>query len=230
MLIEQIFHEESCSYSYLLIDKINKLSIVIDSVKELVPIYIDTLNRYSCTLHYAVETHLHADHITGMGELRELTGCQTIVGEMSTVSCADKKIIDGECIKVGSIALKAIYTPGHTDDSYCYYLESNGVNYLFTGDTLLIGGTGRTDFQSGSSKALFNSLFKKILLLPNDTIVYPGHDYNGNAKSTIGKEKQHNPRLQVSDWQELANILDHLNLARPKMMDIAIPSNQSCGQ
>ncbi len=228
MIIKQLFEPVSSSFCYLIADKDQGKAVLIDPIKEQIEEYKRQLDHYKLKLVASVDTHVHADHITALGDLRELTGCETIIGYPSTMSCADRQIHHDEIIECGDIKLKAIYTPGHTDDSYCFYIDKDE-GYLFTGDTLLINGTGRTDFQQGSSKALYDSLFNKILLLPEDTVVYPGHDYKGCLASTIGNEQANNPRLQVSDWQELAQILDNLNLDKPKLMDVAVPANQSCG-
>ncbi|CAH0992408.1 Beta-lactamase hydrolase-like protein [Sinobacterium norvegicum] len=229
MIFRQLFDRESSTYSYLLADKNSAKALLIDPVKEHLEYYLQLLDELGLMLQYAIDTHVHADHVTALGALRDRTGCQTIVGTHSTMHCADRHIDDGEFINCGNLALTAIYTPGHTNDSYCFYLDEHD-GYLFTGDTLLIRGTGRTDFQHGSSKDLYHSLFSKLLPLGDEVTVYPGHDYKGWTKTTIGEERKHNPRLQVRDWQGLAAILDNLKLADPKLMDIAIPANQSCGQ
>ena len=168
-----------------------------------------------------IDTHIHADHVTGLNELNERTKCVRIMGENSKSEVIDIKLKDQENINVENIELKAIYTPGHTDCSYSYLMKDR----VFTGDTLLINGTGRTDFQNGSAYEAYNSLFGKLLKLPEETLVYPAHDYNGKKNSTIGNEKSNNPRLQVSSKGEYAEIMDNLNLANPKMMDIAVPAN-----
>lgn len=228
MLIRQLFDHDSYTYSYLLADEQTRETIIIDPVKEQLGFYLQLLQELNLTLKVAIDTHVHADHITALGELRTATGCDSIVGRPSTMSCASSHIGDGDIIECGAIKLQAMYTPGHTNDSYCFYLNDEQ-GYLFTGDTLLIRGTGRTDFQHGSSEDLYNSLFNKVLKLPENTIVFPGHDYKGWTQSTIKEEIENNPRLQVSQWQELAEILDNLNLPSPKMMDIAVPANQQCG-
>lgn len=229
MLIRQLFDHNSYSYSYLVADTLTGEALIIDPIKEKTAEYLQIIKELNLTLKIALDTHVHADHITALGKLRQLTGCETIVGKPSAMSCASGHVEDGEVINCGAIKLQALYTPGHTDDSYCYYLDHEQ-GFIFSGDTLLIRGTGRTDFQSGDSQALYHSLFNRLLTLPNKTIVYPGHDYKGWTCSTIGEERQHNPRLQISNWQGLASILDNLNLARPKLMDIAVPANQQCGE
>jgi glyoxylase-like metal-dependent hydrolase (beta-lactamase superfamily II) len=228
MIFRQLFDQESSTYSYLLADEDSRQAVIIDPVKEHLERYLQLLDELSLSLSYAIDSHVHADHVTALGGLRERTGCQTVVGEHSTMDCADRHVGDGELIQCGSLALKALYTPGHTNDSYCFLLDQDN-GYLFTGDTLLIRGTGRTDFQHGSSEDLYHSLLNILLPLGDNVTVYPGHDYKGWSKTTIGEEKQHNPRLQVQNWQGLATILDNLNLADPKLMDIAVPANQGCG-
>jgi glyoxylase-like metal-dependent hydrolase (beta-lactamase superfamily II) len=236
MLIRQLYDQETFSFSYLLADLDAKSAMIIDPVKELVPLYLQLLEEFGLNLDYAIDTHLHADHITGMGYLRSKTHCKTLVGEQSKMDCADEKFTHNSVIHCGKITLRALYTPGHTNDSYSFYLEKNvdangGTSpCVFTGDTLFIRGTGRTDFLGGSSEDLYNSLFNQLLTLPDHTIVYPGHDYKGMNQSTIGEEKQHNPRLQVDNWQELAAIMDGLNLANPKKFTAAISANSKCGE
>ena len=187
--------------------------------------YLRLLKELGLTLKYIVETHIHADHITASGQLRELTGAEILLGAGVLPQCDNKQITDGEKIQVGGLALTAIATPGHTDDSFCFYTSG----MLFTGDTLFIRGTGRTDFQSGCASAQYNSIFKKLFSYPDNTVVYPGHDYNGNTSSTIYEERKFNPRLQVKNVAEYEVIMKNLNLPRPKLMDIAIPANFKCG-
>ena len=240
MLIRQLYDHETFSLSYFLADIKNQCAMIIDPVKDLVPLYSRLLNEYGVTLTYAIDTHLHADHITGMGALREATSCTTLVGKFSKMHCADDQFDDNSIIRCGDISLRALYTPGHTNDSYSFYIEENHNTekesaenghppYVFTGDTLFIRGTGRTDFMGGSSEDLYRSLFDQLLTLPDHTVVFPGHDYNGMNQSTIGEEKAHNPRLQVKNWQELDDILKDLNLANPKKFTAAINANTKCG-
>lgn len=229
ILLRQLFDAKSYTYSYLIADTDARVALIIDPVAECLPSYLQLLTELNLTLKFAIDSHCHADHVTALGKLREETDCETIVGKPSKVDCASRFICDGEDIECGGITLRAMYTPGHTDDSYCYYLEGDQP-IVFTGDTLLIRGTGRTDFQNGSSEDLYNSLFNKLLTLPSDTTVYPGHDYKGWSQSTIAEEFKNNPRLQVKSWQELDLILSKLNLADPKLMDVAIPANLQCGK
>ena len=168
-----------------------------------------------------IDTHIHADHISAMAELKERTNCEAVMGEHTKSEVVSLKVKDNEKINIDGIVLQALYTPGHTDDSYCFTMKDR----IFTGDTLLINGTGRTDFQNGNSKDAYNSLFKRLLVLPEETLVYPAHDYKGNKHSSIGNEKKNNPRLQVNSAEEYAEIMDNLNLANPQMMDVAVPAN-----
>jgi glyoxylase-like metal-dependent hydrolase (beta-lactamase superfamily II) len=174
----------------------------------------------------AVDTHIHADHVTGLGALRDAMGCTTIMGEHSRTECVSLKVREGEKIEVGGITLDVWYTPGHTDDSYSLRLPDR----VFTGDTLLIRGTGRTDFQNGDPAAQYDSLFNRLLKLPEETLVYPAHDYNGMIVSTIGEEKRHNPRLQVQSKDEYMRLMSSLKIPNPRLMDIAVPANVACGR
>ena len=172
-----------------------------------------------------IDTHIHADHITGASKLKEQTNCTTIMGEQTPADTLDLKVKDEEIIKLDQIEIRALYTPGHTSDSFSFLMN----DYLFSGDTLLINGTGRTDFQNGSSKDAYNSLFNNILKLPEETLVYPGHDYNGKFSSTIGNEKKYNHRLQVKSEDEYIDLMSKLNLAKPKLIDINVSRNIKLG-
>lgn len=230
MIFRQLFERESCTYTYLIACEKTRKAALIDTVKEEVPKYLQLLEELGLTLIYALDTHTHADHITGAGALRDATGCTTLLGEEAHSTCVSHKLHDGDIISIGELALKAIHTPGHTDDSYTYLLKDADEHYVFTGDTLLIRGTGRTDFQNGNAVDQYQSLFNKLLLLPDDTWVYPGHDYKGWMRSTIGEEKNHNPRLQVEDVAAYVALMENLNLPNPKLMDIAVPANRACGK
>lgn len=225
MIFRQLFEPTSSTYCYLIACPATKEAMLIDSVREQVDDYLKLLNELNLHLKYAIDTHVHADHVTGMGLLHQKTGCDMILGEGAKVECATRYINDGEQLTLGQLQLKALHTPGHTDESYCYLINDR----IFTGDTLLIGGSGRTDFQNGDAKVAYHSLFKKVLTLPEDYLVYPGHDYKGRTVSTIGEEKRTNPRLQVNNAEEYAAIMDNLNLAKPKLIDIAVPANLQCG-
>ncbi len=230
MIFRQLFEQESSTYTYLLACEKTRKAALIDTVKSEVPQYTQLLRELNLTLVYALDTHTHADHITGAGALRDLTGCTTLLGEEANSTCVSHALRDGETIPVGELTLTALHTPGHTDDSYKFQLIDGGEHYLFTGDTLLIRGTGRTDFQNGSARDQYQSLFGKLLLLPENTWIYPGHDYKGWTRSTIGEEKAHNPRLQVNDVAAYVELMNNLKLPNPKMMDVAVPANRACGK
>ena len=221
MIFEQLFDTKSSTYTYIISSGKGREALIIDPVIEHTDEYIKVLKNLELKLVKVIDTHIHADHITGLNELNKRTNCTRIMGEKSKSEVIDLKIKDNETIKVENIELKSIYTPGHTDCSYSYLMNDR----VFTGDTLLINGTGRTDFQSGSPYDAYNSLFNRLLKLPEKTLVYPAHDYNGKKNSTIQNEKNNNPRLQVSSKEEYAEIMDNLNLANPKMIDIAVPAN-----
>ena len=221
MIFKQLFDTESSTYSYIISTGKGREALIIDPVIEHTSEYLKILEDLELNLVKVIDTHIHADHVSAMAELKNRTNCQTLMGENSKSEVVSIKVKDNEAIKIEGIELKAIYTPGHTDDSYCFIMQDR----VFTGDTLLINGTGRTDFQNGSSYDAYNSLFDRLLKLPEETLVYPAHDYKGNKFSSIGKEKNNNPRLQVNSAEEYAEIMDNLNLANPKMMDIAVPAN-----
>jgi sulfur dioxygenase len=225
MLFRQLFDSESSTYTYLLASRKGGEALIIDPVLARVERYIQLLKELNLKLVKVVDTHVHADHVTGMAELRDRTKCVTVMGEHAPVDVVSMRVQEGDSIDVEGVSLDVIYTPGHTICSYSYAMDDR----VFTGDTLLIRGTGRTDFQSGSSAAQYDSLFNKLLKLPEETFVYPAHDYKGDTVSTIGEEKAFNPRLQVSSEAEYAEIMDNLNLDNPKMMDIAVPANMKLG-
>ena len=221
MIFNQLFDEKSSTYTYIISSGKGREALIIDPVIEHTDQYIKVLKDLDLKLVKVIDTHIHADHVTGLNELNKRTNCIRIMGENSKSEVIDIKLKDDENINIEKIELKAIYTPGHTDCSYSYLMNDR----VFTGDTLLINGTGRTDFQNGSAYEAYESLFGKLLKLPEETLVYPAHDYNGKKNSTIGSEKSNNPRLQVSSKEEYAQIMNNLNLANPKMMDIAVPAN-----
>ena len=221
MIFEQLFDTKSSTYTYIISSGKGREALIIDPVIEHTDKYIEVLKNLELKLVKVIDTHIHADHVTGLNELNKRTNCTRIMGEKSKSEVIDLRIKDSEKINVENIELKAIYTPGHTDCSYSYLMNDR----VFTGDTLLINGTGRTDFQNGSAEDAYESLFDKLLKLPKDTLVYPAHDYNGKKFSTIENEKNNNPRLQVSSKEQYAEIMNNLNLANPKMMYIAVPAN-----
>jgi sulfur dioxygenase len=229
MIFRQLFDTESSTYTYLVGCRQTRQAMLIDSVKSHVDQYLQLLNELNLQLTYVLDTHTHADHITGSGSLREATGASTLLGEEAHSSCISKAMHHGDIINIGSLAIKTLHTPGHTDDSYSFILENQGQTYAFTGDTLLIRGTGRTDFQNGDAAEQYQSLFNHLLTLPDNTWVYPGHDYKGWTVSTIAEEKAYNPRLQVKDSAEYITLMNNIKLPSPKMMDVAIPENRACG-
>ena len=225
MIFRQLYDHESSTYTYLLAERVGGEALLIDPVKSNVDQYIQLVNEMDMKLVMAVDTHIHADHVTGLGDLRKSTGCISAMGEMSKAECVSLHFKEGEKLKVDNLHLDILYTPGHTDDSYSFVLADR----VFTGDTLLIRGTGRTDFQNGDPADQYDSLFHKLLTLPDQTLVYPAHDYHGMTVSTIREEKQHNPRLQVPDKQAYVELMNSLQLDNPRMMDIAVPANRNCG-
>ena len=221
MIFNQLFDRKSSTYTYIISSGKGREALIIDPVIEHTDEYVKVLESLDLKLVKVIDTHIHADHISGLNELNKRTNCTRIMGEKSKSEVVDLKLKDNENISIENIQLKAIYTPGHTDCSYCYVMNDR----VFTGDTLLINGTGRTDFQSGSPYDAYESLFNKLLKLPEKTLIYPAHDYNGKKNSTIETERNNNPRLQVSSKEEYAEIMNNLNLSNPKMMDIAVPAN-----
>ena len=225
MIFRQLFDAASSTYSYLLASRRGGEALIIDPVIEKVDRYIQLLRELELRLVKAVDTHLHADHITGLGALRDRTHCITVMGDRSRVDVVSMRVSDGDRLQIEGIDLEVLYTPGHTDDSCCFRTDDR----VFTGDTLLIRGTGRTDFQNGDARAQYESIFGRLLRLPDETLVYPGHDYKGDTVSTIGEERRCNPRLQVKSVDEYVELMQNLKLANPKMMDVAVPANMKVG-
>ena len=226
MIFKQVFDQKSSTYTYLIASAKGREAVIIDPVIDNVENYIKLLHELDLKLVKVIDTHFHADHVPGASTLKQATNCSTLMGEHTPADAVENKIKDEEIIKIDKIEIKAMYTPGHTSDSYSFLMDK----YLFSGDTLLINGTGRTDFQNGSSKDAYNSLFNKLLKLPDDTLLYPGHDYNGKLSSTIGKEKEHNPRLQVENVDQYIEIMSNLNLSKPQMIDQNISRNLKLGK
>jgi glyoxylase-like metal-dependent hydrolase (beta-lactamase superfamily II)/rhodanese-related sulfurtransferase len=225
VIFRQLFDSVSSTYSYLLASRRGGEALIIDPVIERVERYLQLVHELDLKLVKAVDTHLHADHITGLGALRDRTHCITVMGEHSKVDVVSMRVSEGDKLTIEGLALDVLYTPGHTDDSYSLLMGDR----VFTGDTLLIRGTGRTDFQNGSARAQYDSLFNKLLKLPDETLVYPAHDYKGDMVSTIGEEKAFNPRLQVKSIDQYVELMSKLNLPNPKMMDVAVPANLHVG-
>ena len=226
MLFRQLFHMGSGSYTYLLAGRPGGEALIIDPVREQVDRYLTLLRELDLTLAKVLDTHVHADHVSGMGALRDRTKCVTVMGREAPVDVVSMRVRDGDAIDIEGVHLRARHTPGHTDDSYCFVMDDR----VFTGDTLLIRGTGRTDFQNGDPVAQFDSLFGKLLTLPDETLVFPGHDYKGDTVSTIGEERRFNPRLQVGSVEEYVRVMNALDLSDPKMMDVAVPANLRVGR
>ena len=225
MLFHQLFDKNSSTYTYLIASAKGREALIIDPVLENIEQYIKLLNELDLKLVKVIDTHIHADHITAASKLKDATNCTTIMGEHTPSDTVEIKVKDDEIIYVDKLEIKVIYTPGHTKDSYSFLMN----DYLFSGDTLLINGTGRTDFQGGNSEDSYNSIFNRLLKLPEETLLYPAHDYNGQTVSTIGKEKKFNPRLQVNGINEYIDIMNNLNLSKPKLMDINVASNIKLG-
>ena len=225
MIFRQLFDSTSGTYSYLLASRCGGEALIIDPVLEKVDRYLQLLRELDLKLVKAVDTHLHADHVTALGALRDRTHCITVMGEESGVDVVSMRVTEGDKVEIEGVALDVLYTPGHTDDSYSFLLPDR----VFTGDTLLIRGTGRTDFQNGDPRAQYQSIFGKLLKLPDSTFVFPAHDYKGDTVSTIGEEKAFNPRLQVRSVDEYVDLMSNLHLPNPKMMDVAVPANMHIG-
>jgi len=225
MIFKQVFDKKSSTYTYLIASSKGREALIIDPVLDNVEDYLKLLTELDLKLVKVIDTHIHADHVTGASKLKDKTKCTTIMGENTPANSVEIKVKDEEIIKLDHLKIRALYTPGHTSDSYSFLMD----NYLFSGDTLLINGTGRTDFQNGSSEDAYDSIFNKLLKLPEETLLYPAHDYNGEKVSTIGKEKKQNPRLQVNSVDEYVDIMNNLNLRKPEKIDFNIANNLKLG-
>jgi glyoxylase-like metal-dependent hydrolase (beta-lactamase superfamily II) len=231
MLFRQLFEPESSAYTYLIACDETGEAVLIDPVLETVERDLQLLHELGLSLRFTIETHIHADHVTGASLLRERTGCKCAVPERSGAEHADLTVREGEPIRIGGLELQPIYTPGHTGDHHSYFLGGAGGGRVFTGDALLIDGCGRTDFQNGDAATLYRSVHEKLFSLPADTLVYPGHDYQQRHVSSVGQERERNPRLGGGkSVDEFVAIMTALNLPRPKKMDVAVPANRECGQ
>jgi len=225
MIFKQIFDKKSSTYTYLIASAKGREALIIDPVIENVEEYISLLNELDLKLVKVIDTHIHADHVTGASKLKDITKCSTIMGDHTPAESVEIKVKDDEYINLDNLKIRAMYTPGHTSDSYSFLMN----NYLFSGDTLLINGTGRTDFQNGNAKDAYNSIFNKLLKLPEETLLYPAHDYKGEKVSTIGKEKKQNPRLQVKSVDEYIDIMNNLDLKKPDKLDSNVSRNIKLG-
>ncbi|MBO0752673.1 MAG: MBL fold metallo-hydrolase [Bradyrhizobiaceae bacterium] len=225
MIFRQLFDPASSTYTYLVASRPGGEALIIDPVLDKVDHYLQLVRHLDLRLVKAADTHLHADHVTGLGALRDRTRCITVMGEQSQADVVSMRLADGEKLTIEGLVLEAVYTPGHTSDSYSFVMGDR----VFTGDTLLIGGTGRTDFQNGDPRAEYESIFGRLLKLPDGTLVYPAHDYKGDTVSTIGEERVFNPRLQVKSAAEYADLMNNLHLPDPKLMDVAVPANKKVG-
>ena len=226
MIFKQFFDKDSSTYTYLVGSELNKDTLIIDSVLENLDEYLDFINTNNLNLLYVLDTHIHADHITGMSSLHQHFDCEMLMGKETLAKGLTRKLEHNEQFNLGDLTVRTLFTPGHTSDSYCFLIADR----IFTGDTLLIGDTGRTDFQNGDSISAYNSIFEILLKLPDDTIVYPGHDYNGKSSSTIGEEKKSNPRLQVKSQRQYVDMMSNLKLSNPKKMDVSITRNLKLGK
>lgn len=225
MIFRQLFDAASSTYTYLIASRRGGEALIIDPVLEKVDRYLLLARELDLRLVKAVDTHLHADHITGSAALRDRTHCITVMGEQTQADVVAMRVAEGDRIEIEGVSLDVLYTPGHTDDSYSFVMGDR----VFTGDTLLIRGTGRTDFQNGDARAQYDSIFNKLLKLPGETFVYPAHDYKGDTVSTVDEERRYNPRLQVGSPEEYVELMSSLKLANPKMMDVAVPANMHIG-
>lgn len=230
MIFRQFFEHNSSTYTYLLASGVGREALIIDPVKEALHHYLTAIHDLDLKLVRAIDTHTHADHITALGDLRSATGCITIMGEFTKAECVSAQVREGEMLDVDGLRLQALYTPGHTNESFSFVLNPSAPEAVFTGDVLLIRGTGRTDFQGGDPHRSWDSIVNKLFRLPEETTLYPAHDYKGWTASSIGEEKRHNPRLAGKTEAEYVAIMQNLNLPNPKMMDIAVPANLACGR
>ena len=235
-ITDEFYDQITGSFCYLLYCQNSRYCAIIDPIATIndqspaltfaqTDTVIDKIKELDLKLIWILETHIHADHVTAASKLKDITQCSTIMGEHTPAETVEIKVKDDEYINLDNLKIRAMYTPGHTSDSYSFLLD----NYLFSGDTLLINGTGRTDFQNGNAKDSYNSIFNKLLKLPEETLLYPAHDYKGERVSTIGKEKKHNPRLQVDSVDQYVEIMNNLNLKKPVSIDFNISSNLKLG-
>lgn len=229
MIFRQLFDTKSSTYTYLIASGNGREAVIIDPVKDQLEQYLTLIKQLDIKLVRAIDTHTHADHITALGALRNTTGCISLMGEYTKADCVSEYVTDNDILNIDGIELKAIYTPGHTDESFSFILNPKQPSAVFTGDALLIRSTGRTDFQNGDAGKSWDSITKRLFTLPDTTLVYPAHDYKGWTVSSIAEEKQFNPRIAGKSRAQYIEIMANLKLDNPKMMDIAIPANLACG-
>jgi glyoxylase-like metal-dependent hydrolase (beta-lactamase superfamily II) len=225
MIFRQLFHHESSTWTYLIGSRAGGQALLIDPVRDLTDMYVTVLGELGLRLAYAIDTHTHADHITALGRLQERTGCVSVMGEYTQAKCVGRTVRDGEVLEMDGVQLRALFTPGHTDESFSFVLPDR----VFTGDVLLYRGTGRTDFQSGDPRKSWDSIVNKLFRLPEETLVYAAHDYKGWTVSSIGEEKRCNPRVAGKTEAEYVALMNSLDLPKPKLIDIAVPANLVCG-
>ncbi len=230
MLFRQFFDAMSSTYTYLLASGPGREALIIDPVREQLAQYLNAIEQLDLRLVRAIDTHTHADHITALGALRDATACVTLMGEHSKAECVSQTVRDGELLDVDGVQLQALYTPGHTDESFSFVLQPRSPQSVFTGDVLLIRGSGRTDFQNGDAGTSWDSITQRLFVLPDEVLVYPAHDYKGWTVSSIGEEKRHNPRLAGKSRSEYVQIMSELRLPNPALMDIAVAANLACGR
>ncbi|OWT54187.1 MBL fold metallo-hydrolase [Candidimonas nitroreducens] len=229
MLFRQFFDGVSSTYTYLLASAPGREAVLIDPVKEQVEQYLTAIGQLGLRLVKAIDTHTHADHITALGDLRDQTRCISIMGEYTQADCVSYRVSDGEILDTDGIRLRALYTPGHTNESFSFVLAPEAPRAVFSGDVLMIRGTGRTDFQNGDPGKSWDSITQTLFALPDETALYPAHDYKGWTSSSIGEERRYNPRLAGKTREQYIEIMNNLKLPNPKMMDVAIPANLGCG-
>lgn len=230
MLFRQMFDSTSSTYTYLIASGRGREALIIDPVKQHTAMYLSLIEQLDLRLVRAIDTHTHADHVTALGDLREATQCVTLMGQYTQAECVSAQVADGEVLDIDGVRLQALYTPGHTDESFSFHLQNAPMPAVFTGDVLLIRGSGRTDFQAGDPRLSWHSITKTLFALEPDTLVYPGHDYKGMTVSSIYEEMNFNPRIAGKTEQEYVDIMNNLNLPNPQLMDIAVPANLSCGR
>ncbi len=230
MIFRQFFDIDSSTYTYLLASGHGREALIIDPVKERLNDYLQAIAQLELKLVRAIDTHTHADHITALGDLREHCGCVTLMGEFSKAECVSQRVVDGEQLDVDGVRLQALYTPGHTNESFSFVLDPDAPRAVFSGDVLLIRGTGRTDFQGGDAGASWDSIVGRLFALPDETLLYPAHDYLGRTVSAIGEERRLNPRLAGKTRAEYIALMHALQLPHPRLMDIAVPANLACGR